>query len=256
MRRKAGSRAWVLLLAVALAAAASALALATAPDLVPPDGLLYRTVFIGRDGAVADTMIAEPPGIDSRPVFIGRDGAVEMSSLTPPDSIDSRTVFVGRDGSIQETSVPAPSGLLNPGPFITRDGGVAPGSETLDPPPGLDYRSVFIGRDGTPGEQAVAAPAAGSAKRPLELRGVYPNPFNPAVEISFTLNVGGRVRVTVLDVRGRRVRVLNDGPLTADLHVLRWDGTDDAGNAVAAGSYLFRIETAGEEVTARGALVK
>ncbi len=71
-----------------------------------------------------------------------------------------------------------------------------------------------------------------------------PNPFNPATRIRFELLAPERVRLSVLDVRGRLVRVLADGPmLAAPDHSFIWDGTDGLGIPVRSGTYFYRIET-------------
>jgi flagellar basal-body rod modification protein FlgD len=53
------------------------------------------------------------------------------------------------------------------------------------------------------------------------------------------------VRLTIHDVAGRRVRKLIDGTRSSGRHDVRWDGRDDAGQAVAAGVYLARVVAAG-----------
>jgi flagellar hook assembly protein FlgD len=50
----------------------------------------------------------------------------------------------------------------------------------------------------------------------------------------------GRVRVTIYDIAGRKVRELADRMFPAGLQELRWDGTDDAGNKVGRGVYFVR----------------
>lgn len=71
--------------------------------------------------------------------------------------------------------------------------------------------------------------------------GNAPNPFNPATEIRYSTTRGGAVRITVVDVAGRRLRdaVLDAMP---GLNVWRWDGRDAAGREAASGVYLYRIE--------------
>ncbi|MBK7369712.1 MAG: hypothetical protein IPJ04_18010 [Candidatus Eisenbacteria bacterium] len=44
------------------------------------------------------------------------------------------------------------------------------------------------------------------------------------------------VTLAVYDAQGRRVRLLADARLPAGEHVMRWEGDDDAGRALAAGS--------------------
>lgn len=70
-----------------------------------------------------------------------------------------------------------------------------------------------------------------------------PNPFNPETEIHFTLAAAGSVRLSVYDVTGRRIAVLEDGVRSVGAHHVTWRGRDDAGRAVPSGSYYVRLET-------------
>lgn len=71
----------------------------------------------------------------------------------------------------------------------------------------------------------------------------YPNPFNPATIIEFELPLPGRVRMTVYNVAGRRVRTPLDQFLPPGRHRTMWDGTDDAGRDLPSGVYFYRLET-------------
>ncbi len=71
-----------------------------------------------------------------------------------------------------------------------------------------------------------------------------PNPFNPTTRIRFEILFPEHVRLAVLDVRGRLVRVLADGPvLAAPDHSIIWDGNNRFGIPVRSGTYFYRIET-------------
>lgn len=83
---------------------------------------------------------------------------------------------------------------------------------------------------------------------------LYPNPFNPALTISFSLEHEQDVCVSVYDLRGRRVRVLEQGRMGAGSHELRWDGTDAAGRQAASGNYLVELRT-GERRELRSAVL-
>jgi flagellar hook assembly protein FlgD len=52
------------------------------------------------------------------------------------------------------------------------------------------------------------------------------------------------VRVTLYDVRGRRVRTLLDAPASTGTLRLTWDGRDDGGRELGSGLYFYRV-TAG-----------
>ena len=83
----------------------------------------------------------------------------------------------------------------------------------------------------------------------------YPNPFNPSTVIPFQLPVSTRVRLEVFNLLGQRVATLVDEALTAGSHVARWNGTDSAGRAVAAGVYLYRLQGGGTTATRRMLLI-
>jgi hypothetical protein len=53
----------------------------------------------------------------------------------------------------------------------------------------------------------------------------------------------GRAQVNIYDVAGRKVRTLADRMFPAGEQELKWDGTDDAGNAVGRGVYFVRSST-------------
>jgi len=82
---------------------------------------------------------------------------------------------------------------------------------------------------------------------------VLPNPAPGSCRIAFRTLSEGPVSVQLLDVNGRVVRRLLDGPNPAGDHSLLWDGRDDQGRDLPAGAYFTRIETANG--TTRGRLV-
>lgn len=107
-------------------------------------------------------------------------------------------------------------------------------------------------------EAELAAGGAGLLPRQLALHGNAPNPFNPATTIAFSIPAGaaGEHRLDVYDARGRLVRQLGRGPLAAGRHEATWDGRDDAGAAVGAGVYLYRLEHGSSRLTGKMVLVK
>ncbi|HKQ58504.1 MAG TPA: S8 family serine peptidase, partial [Candidatus Eisenbacteria bacterium] len=79
----------------------------------------------------------------------------------------------------------------------------------------------------------------------LALSDISPNPAGGAATLAFTIGSPGHVRLTLYDVRGRRVRTLVDGAREAGVHRETWNGRDDRGAALGAGVYLARVESAG-----------
>jgi hypothetical protein len=70
----------------------------------------------------------------------------------------------------------------------------------------------------------------------------YPNPFNPATKIKFQLPEAQNVKLTIYDMRGSKIRTLVNTNYPAGEHVVSWDATDNNGNRVASGLYVYRFE--------------
>lgn len=78
-----------------------------------------------------------------------------------------------------------------------------------------------------------------------------PNPFNPATVIRFTLPEAGHVSLVVVDVRGRHVAELVNGPLPAGEQSVRFDGS-----GLPNGFYQFFLHTRWGVLAGRMLLVK
>ncbi len=82
-----------------------------------------------------------------------------------------------------------------------------------------------------------------------------PNPFNPAVTITYTAPRPDHLTVRVYDLRGRLVRTLADRPVDAD-GTVAWDGTGADGAAAASGVYFYEVRLGDEVRIGKMALVK
>ena len=69
----------------------------------------------------------------------------------------------------------------------------------------------------------------------------YPNPFNPSTDISFDAGVSGEVSLVIYDILGNKVRTLVSGFVTPGNYVVSWDGTDNNGNNVSSGVYVYTL---------------
>ena len=65
----------------------------------------------------------------------------------------------------------------------------------------------------------------------------YPNPFNPAATIAYSLTSDARVQLKIYDVLGREVARLVDAPQSAGRHEVVFDGS-----SLPTGVYLYRLE--------------
>ena len=80
----------------------------------------------------------------------------------------------------------------------------------------------------------------------------FPNPFTATTTIRFDAPAGGgRIRLEVLDVAGRRVATLVDGFRTGGGQSVVWNGRRSDGSEAAPGVYLCRLHGAGVTQTDR-----
>lgn len=77
---------------------------------------------------------------------------------------------------------------------------------------------------------------------PPAFRITGPGLFRTEAEFEYDLTRAMPVRIAVSSINGQRVKVLANGSFGPGHHVVHWDGTDDAGRAVAEGVYLVHLE--------------
>jgi len=73
----------------------------------------------------------------------------------------------------------------------------------------------------------------------------YPNPFNPVTTIRYNLPEDAMVNITIYDMMGRVVRTLINGQQSAGYKSLQWNATNNSGQPISAGLYIYTIQ-AGE----------
>ena len=78
----------------------------------------------------------------------------------------------------------------------------------------------------------------------------YPNPFNPTTILRYDLPKDALVNITIYDMMGRVVSNLVSSRQSAGYKSIQWNATNNAGQSVSAGVYLYTIE-AGEFVRTR-----
>ena len=70
----------------------------------------------------------------------------------------------------------------------------------------------------------------------------YPNPFNPTTQLRYDLPEASHVRIMVYDLMGREIRTLVDMDQKAGYRSIQWNATNDLGQPVSAGMYLYTIQ--------------
>jgi hypothetical protein len=70
----------------------------------------------------------------------------------------------------------------------------------------------------------------------------FPNPFNPSTTIGYELPEDGLVNITIYNITGRHISTLVSSHQNAGYKSTQWNATNDSGESVGAGLYLYRIE--------------
>jgi fibronectin type 3 domain-containing protein len=83
----------------------------------------------------------------------------------------------------------------------------------------------------------------GKGKIPKEfsLSQNYPNPFNPQTIVSFGLPRKSDIRLIFYNLLGQKVRIF-ERTFDAGYHQILWNGTNQSGQQVASGLYIYRFE--------------
>ena len=83
-----------------------------------------------------------------------------------------------------------------------------------------------------------------------------PNPFNPETVIKYGLPSAVQVSVRIYNVVGQLVKTLVDDYQPAGQHQVVWNGTNENGERVASGIYLYRFVTPDYQKTLKMTLLK
>ena len=75
-----------------------------------------------------------------------------------------------------------------------------------------------------------------------EFKGIYPNPFNPTTTLSFSLNGRGHVTIEVFNLKGQKIKTLENRTLEAGEHSVVWNGKDQDGNNIPSGIYFSKLD--------------
>ena len=85
----------------------------------------------------------------------------------------------------------------------------------------------------------------------FNINSIYPNPFNPSTDISFTLPAEGYVKLSVYNIKGQEVDVIFEGYQDSGLHSYTWDAS-----TFSSGIYYFHLIEKNNVSTAKGIFVK
>lgn len=84
-------------------------------------------------------------------------------------------------------------------------------------------------------------PRSGPVGETFLLEQNYPNPFNSETMIRLYLSRDVLVEISIFNILGENVRSLCVKKLSQGNHTVRWDGTDDLGNLLPSGIYVYQF---------------
>lgn len=84
----------------------------------------------------------------------------------------------------------------------------------------------------------------------------YPNPFNPNTTIAFNSTSNTEATLHIYNMKGQLIKKLYQGKITTGNNSFTWDGSDEAGNAIASGLYLYRLQTPSASYTRKMLMMK
>jgi flagellar hook assembly protein FlgD len=88
------------------------------------------------------------------------------------------------------------------------------------------------------------------------LRQNYPNPFNPTTQIKYDLPEDALVAINIYDLMGRNIRSLVNTNQSAGYRSIQWNATNNLGEPVSAGMYIYMIQAGEFRQTKKMVLLK
>ncbi len=84
----------------------------------------------------------------------------------------------------------------------------------------------------------------------------FPNPFNNATTIAFSLDKASRVNITIYNILGQQVAKLCDANYTPGVYTLQWYGKSSTGAALPGGVYFYSLKTNVRHLTKKMLLLR
>jgi hypothetical protein len=210
-----------------------------APELlVDQTNLDFGNIHIGEEFAL--------------PITISNEGEAQMIGtiqVPAPYTLDAEAIDVL--SLINYVLAPDESLVLSIG-FRPTSEGVFPANLiiTSDDPNNLALTITLFGSATPVSNEDMVNPVV------TELKGNYPNPFNPNTNISFSLKTRERVSIDIYNVLGQRVKSLVNSELNPGTHTVNWNGKDNNGRNVSSGIYFYKMQAGKYSNTKKMILMK
>ena len=76
----------------------------------------------------------------------------------------------------------------------------------------------------------------------IEVFPAYPNPFNPATQLSFVLQKPSHVKIKIFNILGEQIKTILENDLSTGFHKVSWNGKNKSGQNVSSGLYVYTIK--------------
>ncbi len=103
--------------------------------------------------------------------------------------------------------------------------------------------TVYVNADGE---------GPGIPEIPIETKlfAAFPNPFNPATNLRYSMKEAGDVRIDIYNVKGQILTTYHNSHNQPGYYQLNWDGRDQNGRPVSTGVYFYRM-TSGKYISTK-----
>jgi hypothetical protein len=183
------------------------------------------TTRIGTGTAVAGSFTAGT----ATALFTGSDGGVYVPSASHLTDL----------ATFQWTAPAAGTGAVNF--YLAGMQGTSTGSSS-----GQSTRVTLTATETTTGVEPITIP-----KTTMVLAN-YPNPFNPATTVLFSIPANASVKISVFDLSGKKIRTLFDGYAQAGRqYQIQFDAS-----LLTSGIYLCSLDAAGDRIVRRMIVLK
>jgi|GEM_PF-2316700 len=85
----------------------------------------------------------------------------------------------------------------------------------------------------------------------FNLTRLYPNPFNPVLNITFDIAIPGITKVNILDIYGSYIETLHSGFLQSGSHEMSWNA-----ESMPSGVYFISLKLGNKNLTEKVVLLK
>ena len=83
----------------------------------------------------------------------------------------------------------------------------------------------------------------------FSLGNAYPNPFNNNVVLPISLEKPGEIHFSIYDIQGHLIKLGVNKFLDKGKKHIHWNGTDQNGKSVSAGTYFLKVRIEGASIT-------